>query len=390
VKWESSTLGEVAEINPRLTATPKPSDLVTFVPMAAVSEQALAIIDGEERQFREVAKGYTQFQCGDIIIAKITPCFQNGKMALATNLKHQVGVGSTEFHVFRPRKGLDGAYLFHLLRAPVVRTKGVGRMKGAAGQRRVPAEYFAELPIPLPPLAEQKRIAGILDAADALRAKRREALAQLDTLLQATFLDLFGDPVTNPKGWDETKVGEICELVRGSSPRPKGDPRFYGGPVPRLMVADITRDGFWVTPQIDTLTTEGAKKSRPVPASTIVMAVSGDVGVVSEVQVPCCIHDGFVAFLDLKESIFRPLFLMYQFHLLKATHERRKAGAIFQNLTTTDIKAMRLPTPPVELQNRFMKLIEGNERQRSSQRKHLAELDTLFASLQSRAFRGEL
>ena len=74
-------------------------------------------------------------------------------------------------------------------------------MRGAAGQRRVPADFLASVQIPLPPLAEQKRIAGILDAADALRAKRREALAQLDTLLQSTFLDMFGDPVTNPKGW---------------------------------------------------------------------------------------------------------------------------------------------------------------------------------------------
>ena len=73
-------------------------------------------------------------------------------------------------------------------------------MKGAAGQRRVPADFFAALQIPLPPLAEQKRIAGILDAADALRAKRREALAQLDTLLQSTFLDMFGDPSPIPWG----------------------------------------------------------------------------------------------------------------------------------------------------------------------------------------------
>ena len=83
-------------------------------------------------------------------------------------------------------------------------------MKGAAGQRRVPAEFFATLQIPLPPLAEQQRIARVLDAADALRATRRESLAQLDTLLQATFLDLFGDPVANPKGWESGSLGEVC------------------------------------------------------------------------------------------------------------------------------------------------------------------------------------
>ena len=246
------------------------------------------------------------------------------------------------------------------------------------------------LQIPLPPLAEQKRIAGILDAADALRAKRREALAQLDTLIQSTFLDMFGDPVSNPMGWEEHEVEKVCRLVRGSSPRPKGDPRFYDGPVPRLMVSDITRDGFWVTPRIDSLTEAGAKKSRRVPAGTVVMAVSGEVGVVATVQDPCCVHDGFVAFLDLDESVFDSRFFMFQFHSLKITHERRKAGAIFQNLTTRDIKAMRLPTPTIDLQHRFAAVVESVERQKADQRTHLAELDTLFASLQSRAFRGDI
>ena len=88
-------------------------------------------------------------------------------------------------------------------------------MRGAAGQRRVPADFFASLQIPIPPLAEQRRITGILDAADALRAKRREALAQLDTLIQSTFLDMFGDPVTNPMEWEVTTVDKVGSVQGG-------------------------------------------------------------------------------------------------------------------------------------------------------------------------------
>ena len=264
------------------------------------------------------------------------------------------------------------------------------KLAAGAVVKNLKTDIVKGVPVPVPPLAEQKRIAAILDAADALRAKRREALAQLDALVQSMFLEMFGDPVTNPKGWEAREVESICRLVRGSSPRPKGDKRFYGGPVPRLMVGDITRDGFWVTPQIDSLTEEGAKKSRPVPAETVVMAVSGDVGVVATVQVPCCIHDGFVAFLDLDTETFDPRFFMYQFHSLKVTHERRKAGAIFQNLTTKDIKAMQLPIPPLEKQRRFAAVVESIEQQKALQLTHLAELDALFASLQHRAFSGEL
>lgn len=257
-------------------------------------------------------------------------------------------------------------------------------------QPQITGQSLARFQIPLPPLAEQKRIASILDAADTLRTKRREALAQLDALLQSTFLTLFGDPVANPMGWKTIFVDDVCNLVRGSSPRPQGDARYFGGNVPRLMVADITRDGFKVTPNIDSLTEEGAKRSRPVPKGTVVMAVSGNVGLVATVQVPCCVHDGFVAFLELDRKIFDSTYFMFQFHFLKATHENRKAGAIFQNITTTDIKRMLIALPPLSLQQKFAAIVESVERQKSAQRAHLAELDALFAALQHRAFRGEL
>jgi len=266
----------------------------------------------------------------------------------------------------------------------------LNRLARGATIKYLSRKHFEAFLIEYPSVPVQKRIATILDAADALRAKRRESIEQLDSLVQATFLEMFGDPVTNPKGWPSQAVDRLVRLVRGSSPRPKGDSRFYGGPVPRLMVADITRDGFCVTPMIDSLTAEGAERSRPVPAGTVVMAVSGDVGVVATVAVDCCVHDGFVAFLDLDESVVQPFFLMLQLHLLKVTHDRRKAGAIFQNLTTTDVKSMEIMAPPLALQTRFASIVESIEHQKARLKAHLAELDTLFASLQSRAFNGEL
>ncbi len=98
---------------------------------------------------------------------------------------------------------VDSSYLFHVLEFDVRSTQMRSQhCQGATCQARELSKSSRKLQIPLPPLPEQKRIAGILDAADALRAKRRESLAQLDTLLQSTFLDMFGDPVTNPMGWE--------------------------------------------------------------------------------------------------------------------------------------------------------------------------------------------
>jgi hypothetical protein len=310
-----------------------------------------------------------------------------GSKTFFCNCEVQGALATGEWLMIRPEQSrLAPRYLFHWVNNRPTRRALRDVVKGI----HLYPKDVARLQIPLPPLDEQKRIAAILDAADALRAKRRQSIAQLDALIQSTFLDLFGDPVTNPMGWKSIFVDDVCNLVRGSSPRPQGDARYFGGNVPRLMVADITRDGFKVTPIIDSLTEEGAKKSRPVPKGTIVMAVSGNVGLVATVQVPCCVHDGFVAFLELDRKIFDPTYFMFQFHFLKATHENRKAGAIFQNITTTDIKRMLTALPPLPLQQKFAAIVESIERQKTTQRAHLAELDALFAALQHRAFRGEL
>ena len=128
------------------------------------------------------------------------------------------GVCSTDIIPILPKGGLSRDYLFYFLRTPATVELATSRCSGANLPRLSPKQ-LASLQIPLPPLAEQKRIAAILDAADALRATRRESLAQLDILLQSTFLDLFGDPVVNPMGWhvgrledyfSETRAGTCC------------------------------------------------------------------------------------------------------------------------------------------------------------------------------------
>jgi len=281
--------------------------------------------------------------------------------------------------------GNDPKWVYYMLKS-----FGLERFSQGAGVPTLNRNLVHGEPIRVPPLPEQRRIAAILDQADAIRAKRREALAQLDSLTQSIFIEMFGDPVRNERRWRSAAISSLCRLVRGSSPRPQGDPRYFGGPVPRLMIADITRDGWLVTPRIDSLTIEGATKSRPVSAGTVVMAVSGNIGLVSRLAVDACVHDGFVAFTDLDTAACDARYFLALLHHSKAAHERSKAGAIFINLTTDDIKAMLVPTPPLALQQTFATRIQSVESLKTTHRAALAELDALFASLQHRAFAGAL
>jgi type I restriction enzyme S subunit len=288
--------------------------------------------------------------------------------------------------LIRDRKRVDGDYLFRFLLSKSAYIEGQG--KGAT-VKGITVDVLRKIEVPLPSLSEQKRIAAILDKADAIRRKRQQAIQLADEFLRSVFLEMFGDPITNPKKWVGRSIGEVCRVIRGSSPRPKGDPRYYGGSVPRLLVEDLTRDGWFVTPRVDSLTEEGARLSRPVPKGTLVMVVSGNVGVMARLNVDACIHDGFAALIDIDKRTALPDYLMCVLTFLKETHAKREAGAIFKNLTTDQIREMVIPTPPTSEQARFVDIF-AKQRALRSQMGEIAERDDLFGSLSQRAFRGEL
>ncbi len=159
--------------------------------------------------------------------------------------------------------------------------------------------------------------------------------------------------------WPEIKLGDLGKIIRGSSPRPKGDPRYYGGDVPRLMVADVTRDGMYVTPKIDFLTKEGAKKSRPCEKGTLVIQVSGNPGTPAILDVDCCIHDGFAALINTSSETIITEYLFYCLERYKIENQSKSVGAIFKNLTTDQLRNFDIPLPPIEIQKRLVKKLNS-------------------------------
>ncbi|WP_299587880.1 restriction endonuclease subunit S [uncultured Microbulbifer sp.] len=179
-EWKLKKLSQICDLNPRKPA--EPSDgLVSFIAMDSVSEDA-KIKRQEERKYIEVNKGFTSFIDHDVIVAKITPCFENGKGAYAEGLKNSVGFGSTEFHILRAKQDISSKYIYYTTNTSEFRIRGEANMQGSAGQKRVTTDYLKGLKLSLPSsLGEQEKIAATLSSAD----REIETLQQkLDCLKQ--------------------------------------------------------------------------------------------------------------------------------------------------------------------------------------------------------------
>lgn len=160
-------LGECVEINPRRDTIPlADSELVSFVPMPSVNEEGY-LQDVANVEFGSVKKGFTYFKNGDILFAKITPCMENGKGAIAERLTNGIGMGSTEFHVLRPIPGVSlGYWILALTRLPIFREKAAKNMTGTGGQKRVPSSFLSEFKVGLPPISTQNKFAIVYKQAD--------------------------------------------------------------------------------------------------------------------------------------------------------------------------------------------------------------------------------
>ncbi len=166
-KFPLKKLGDCCILNPRRPSlTLKDIDKVSFVPMPSVSENG-HLQDVADEEYGKVRKGFTYFEEGDVLFAKITPCMENGKGAIAQNLTNNIGMGSTEFHIFRPIEGVSNPYwLLTLTRMPIFRERASKNMSGTGGQKRVGAVYLENFMVGLPPIEEQNRFADIYIQAD--------------------------------------------------------------------------------------------------------------------------------------------------------------------------------------------------------------------------------
>ncbi|MBA8896482.1 restriction endonuclease subunit S [Clostridium saccharobutylicum] len=193
-----------------------------------------------------------------------------------------------------------------------------------------------------------------------------------------------------PEEWEIENLGDVTEIVRGASPRPKGDPKYYGGNVPRLMISDVTRDGKYVTPRTDFLTEEGAKKSRPMNKGDLIISISGTVALPTFLAVDSCIHDGFMGFKKIDEKLNKD-FLYYQILFLREKLIRSATdGGVYINLTTDIVKEFKIIIPPLEEQNQIYLMLSSLDEQIDQYKEKKEKLQELKKGLIQKLLTGKI
>lgn len=216
--WKVINLEAVCEVNPKLDKSIYQDDLqVSFVPMPAVEAESGKIDVSDSRLFSQVKKGYTAFQQYDVLFAKITPCMENGKMAIVPTVTNKLGFGSTEFHVLRPKEGINPHFIYYFVSSKVFRVQAEHNMTGAVGQRRVPAPWLSAEKLPLPPEKEQNRIVAKIEELFSELDKGIESLKtaqkQLKVYRQALLKHAFEGKLTEQWRRDNPDKLESAEQL---------------------------------------------------------------------------------------------------------------------------------------------------------------------------------
>lgn len=333
------------------------------------------------------------FDRGTVLYSKLRPYLN--KVVVADD----AGVATTELVPLRcDASRLDATYLAHFLRGPKFLRFATNVVAGAKMPRMVMSEFW-KFPVSLPPLPEQRRIAAILDQADSLRAKRREALAQLDNLTQSIFIEMFGESLASGS---RTAMSELVEEFRYGTSEKSGDKGY-----PALRIPNVA-NGHLDLSELKTVSVDSAEfnRLRLKAGDLLFVRTNGNpenVGRCAVFEPSLVVASGFksaefiyASYLiraRLKRASILPVVLQQYLHVGAGRHALRavcKTSAGQYNINTEGLGAIPIPSFPLVLQHTFATRIQAVESLKATHRAALAESDALFASLQHRAFSGSL
>ncbi len=402
--WTTKPIGEVATIKPPKSEARErvaADALVSFLPM---EDLGVAVKFPEPKQVRklsDVVGSYTYFAEADVLLAKITPCFENGKLGIAKGLKNGIGFGSSEFIVLRPYSAITSEWLFYFLSRDDFRSEGAQRMGGAVGQQRVPKEFLEACQIPIPPLSEQQRIVSILDKAfdgfACATANAEQNLRNARALFESHLQSVFSK---RGNGWVETTLGDVCEFENGD--RGKNYPNrneYVQSGIPWINTGHIQPDGTLSMKEMNFITREkfDSLRSGKIQPGDLVYCLRG--ATLGKTALVTPLTEGAIAssLVIVRPSPLLDSTFLYFFLISPAGQGLIKGfenGAAQPNLGARSVAKYPLSIPPARDQRRIverlMDLRQETQRLESIYQQKLAALNELKKSLLHQAFSGQL
>ena len=386
MSWEMVALGEIAEIDRTGVSPDTILDGTVFLGLENI-ESGGRILGRQEVGAGEIASTKFQFGSEHILYGKLRPYL--AKIALPDF----EGVCSTDILPILPGREIDKTFLAFYLRQPFMVDHATMLSTGANLPRLSP-NALANFQIPLPPLEEQKRIASILDQADSLRRSRAAALEKLNGLGQAIFYEMFGDPAINQRGWVQGTIGDLLDEVKyGTSSKANTD----GCGLPILRMGNVTYDGRIDLADLKHIELNEAEFQKyTTQKGDILFNRTNSKDLVGKTAVVHQTEPMAIAGYLVRARVGINGNPEYISAYLNSPHGKAVLKGMCKNIVgmaninANEFQTIKIALPPVKTQNEFADRIAMVERQRLPYLKSHSELDTLFASLQHRAFRGEL
>lgn len=399
-RWSTTRLADVATLNPtrpRQLLGLDDSHAVTFVPMPAVNQYSGEIEGAQTRPFGEVKKGFTYFAEGDVIFAKITPCMQNGKSAIASRLVNGLGFGSTEFHVIRPNVDrLLPEWVWYFVRQASFRDEAMRHFRGAVGQQRVPVDYLETANIPLPPMQEQRRIVSHIKACmervDEIECSAAEASREIDAVFPAILNERF----TEILAAHQPQMLEEVADIRGGSSLPKGTPNDQGDmSVLLIKVGDMNIEG---NDRVIGVAREFLPKlevgRNTIPCGAVVLPKRGGAIATNKKRMlgrPALIDPNLMAIVARPDVLSADYLYYWSLTLDLAAFSN---GGVIPQLNRKDLAPLQVPIPPSEVQQQIVESLKRAETYCGQLRAEFdaaqAERAQLRESILRRAFAGDL
>lgn len=389
--WATASLGEIFDI--ARGGSPRPIDSyvtddpngINWVMIGDAKEGSKYITSTKKRIRPEGAQRSRRVKPGDFLL---TNSMSFGK----PYIMQTEGCIHDGWLAMSPRNGnVDPDFFYHLLGSKTLYSEFERRASGAT-VKNLNIDLVRGVTVPFPPLPEQRRIADILDNADALRAKRRAALAKLDELTQSIFLDMFGDPAANPKGWPTALLQNLCTRVTDGTHQP---PRWSNSGHPFLFVSNITSGEltFDTNKFISDDTHAELMRHCPIEVGDVLYSTVGSYGVPAVVRINRKFaFQRHIAHLKPDHHVVEPEFLrtMLASPTIKRQANRAARGIAQKTVNLADIRKFVVFKPPLEVQRSFVGRVSTIRGLRAKQSESLDRFDVLFASLQHRAFRGDV